>query len=154
VEDGKTESEIAHLLNGRGIGTDLGRSWTRGVVHQVLISEKYVGNNVWNRRSFKLKIKHVRNAPDMWVRANGAFEPVIDKTAFDAAQAIIAARAVRRTDEEMLAVLRRLLTDHGYLSGLIIDEQEGAPSSSAYQTRFGSLLRAYALVGFTPARDY
>jgi hypothetical protein len=28
------------------------------------------------------------------------------------------------------------------------------PSSSAYQTRFGSLLRAYELVGFTPDRDY
>ncbi len=28
------------------------------------------------------------------------------------------------------------------------------PSSSAYQSRFGSLLRAYQLVGFTPDRDY
>ncbi len=28
------------------------------------------------------------------------------------------------------------------------------PSSSAYQHRFGSLLRAYSLVGYTPSRDY
>ncbi len=28
------------------------------------------------------------------------------------------------------------------------------PSSSAYSSRFGSLLRAYGLVGFTPDRDY
>jgi hypothetical protein len=28
------------------------------------------------------------------------------------------------------------------------------PSSSAYRARFGSLLRAYGLVGFTPRRDY
>jgi len=28
------------------------------------------------------------------------------------------------------------------------------PSSSAYQTRFGSLLRAYQLVGFSPDRDF
>ena len=28
------------------------------------------------------------------------------------------------------------------------------PSSSAYQRRFGSLLRAYQLVGFTPDRDF
>jgi hypothetical protein len=47
-----------------------------------------------------------------------------------------------------------LLRDHGYLSGLIIDETERLPSSSAYQSRFGSLLRAYELVGFTPDRDY
>ena len=28
------------------------------------------------------------------------------------------------------------------------------PSSSAYRSRFGSLLRAYTLVGYSPARDY
>jgi len=39
-------------------------------------------------------------------------------------------------------------------SGLVIDESERLPSSSAYQSRFGSLLRAYELVGFTPDRDY
>ena len=50
--------------------------------------------------------------------------------------------------------LQRLLEHNGYLSGLIIDESEAAPSSGAYQARFGSLLRAYRLVGFTPDRDY
>ena len=42
----------------------------------------------------------------------------------------------------------------GLLSGLVIDECDGMPSSSAYNSRFGSLLRAYSLVGFTPDRDY
>lgn len=69
VEDGTPEREIADILNGRGIFTDLGRPWTRGTVHQVLINEKYVGDNVWNRVSFKLKKKRVRNSPDIWVRA-------------------------------------------------------------------------------------
>jgi hypothetical protein len=54
----------------------------------------------------------------------------------------------------MLDALRRLFGARGYLSGLIIDESEHLPSSSAYQHRFGSLLRAYQLVGFTPDRDY
>src|ERR1700722_11774866 len=39
-------------------------------------------------------------------------------------------------------------------SGILIDEADGMPSSSAYRTRFGSLLRAYSLVGYTPRRDY
>jgi hypothetical protein len=47
-----------------------------------------------------------------------------------------------------------LLTARGELSGIIIDEMEGMPSSSAYQSRFGSLLRAYQLVGYAPNRDY
>ena len=57
VKAGKPEREIAELLNERGIKNDLGRLWTRGTVHQVLINEKYIGNNVWNRVSFKLKKK-------------------------------------------------------------------------------------------------
>ena len=154
VKGGKAEREIAATLNQRGVTTDLGRMWTRGTVHQVLINEKYIGNNVWNRGSFKLKKKRVRNNPEMWIRAEGAFEPIVDRSLFEAAQAIIGERSHKLSDEEMLAVLQRLLQDHGYLSGLIIDETERLPSSSAYQSRFGSLLRAYELVGFTPDRDY
>jgi DNA invertase Pin-like site-specific DNA recombinase len=154
VDDGKPEREIANLLNRRGITTDLGRPWTRGTVHQVLINEKYIGNNVWNRGSFKLKKKRVRNRPDMWIRAEAAFEPIVDRSLFEAAQAIIRDRSQKLSGEEMLEALRQLLKDRGYLSGLIIDETERLPSSSAYQNRFGSLLRAYELVGFTPDRDY
>ena len=154
VEEGKFEREIAASLNARGIATDLGRPWTRGTVHQVLINEKYVGNNVWNQVSFKLKKKRVRNSPTMWIRANGAFEAVVDRDLFEAAQAIIRERSRRLSNEEMLDMLQRLLQARGYLSGLIIDETDHLPSSSAYQSRFGSLLRAYQLVGFTPGRDY
>jgi DNA invertase Pin-like site-specific DNA recombinase len=154
VENGKPEREIAALLNARGIGTDLGRPWTRATVHQVLINEKYVGNNVWNRSSFKLKRKHVRNSPDMWIRADGVFEPIVDRLLFDAAQAIIRDRSIRLSDDEMLESLRRVFEEKGYLSGLIIDEGDELPSSSVYQSRFGSLIRAYQLVGFAPDRDY
>ncbi len=54
----------------------------------------------------------------------------------------------------MLARLNKLFLRHGYISGLVIDETEGLPSSGAYAHRFGSLLRAYELVGFKPDRDY
>jgi DNA invertase Pin-like site-specific DNA recombinase len=154
VEDGKLEREIADLLNSRGIRTDLGRPWTRGVVHQILINEKYIGNNVWNRASFKLKRKRIHNNPEMWIRADGVFEPIVDRQLFDAAQVIIRQRAHRFSNEELLDILRGLFKANGYLSGLIIDELDRGPSSSAYSGRFGSLLRAYELVGFTPDRDY
>lgn len=154
VEEGKVEREIADVLNARSIKTDLGRPWTRATVHQVLINEKYVGHNVWNRVSFKLKRKRVHNSPAMWIRADNAFEPLVDEALFAAAQEIIGQRSNRLSNEEMLTGLQRLLKQHGYLSGFIIDESEGLPSSSAYRTRFGSLVRAYQLIGFTPDRDY
>ncbi|MEH2565222.1 recombinase family protein [Bradyrhizobium sp. AZCC 2289] len=154
VEESLPERRIAEILNERGIVTDFGRPWTRGTVHQVLINEKYVGNNVWNRQSFKLKQERVHNRPEDWVRANGVFEPIIGRQIFEAAQATIKARSHRLSDGEMLAILRELLVKCGFLSGIIIDEADDCPSSSTYQTRFGSLIQAYQMVGFTPDRDY
>ncbi|WP_184081709.1 recombinase family protein [Sphingobium subterraneum] len=154
VELGRNEREIATALNRDGIVTDLGRPWTRGTVHQILTNEKYVGNNVFNKVSFKLKERRVRNPPEEWVRAKGAFKPLVEQSLFERAGAIIAARSQRLSDDEMLALLQTLFGELGMLSGLVIDEQDGLPSSSAYRSRFGSLLRVYALVGYRPRRDY
>jgi DNA invertase Pin-like site-specific DNA recombinase len=154
VEDLTPEREFADDLNARGLSTDLRRPWTRGTVHQILINEKYIGNNIWNRVSFKLKKKRVRNDPDMWVRSDGVFPAIVERNLFDAAQTLIRARSFRMSDEEMLDALRKLRENIGILSGLIIDEADDLPSSSAYRARFGGLLRAYRLIGFTPRRDY
>jgi hypothetical protein len=54
----------------------------------------------------------------------------------------------------MLQHLQRLYEQHGWLSAIIIDEADGGPGSGAYRCRFGSLLRAYTLVGYTPDRDF
>lgn len=154
VEEGKLEQEIADLLNSRHVQTEDGGSWTRGRTHQVLTNPKYVGDNVWNRRSYKLKKLRVRNEPEMWVRSNGAFEPIVERHLFDAAQAIIQNRSRRMSEDDMLDRLRVLYQARGHLSGLIIDEAADLPSSSTYSARFGSLGRAYQLVGFTPERDF
>ena len=154
IAKGRTEAEIAAILNAEGILTDWGRPWSRGTVHQVLINEKYVGNNVWGRTSFKLKQSHIRNPETEWVRANGAFVGIVPIEMFERARDIIAARADRLPDDAMLDKLAQVLEKQGYLSGLIIDEMEDCPSSSSYAHRFGSLLRAYALVGFVPDHDY
>ena len=154
VEAGYTERQIASELNRAGIFGELGRDWTRGMIHQVLTNEKYVGNNVYNKISFKLKKKRVRNPPQMWVRRNDAFDAVVDMVDFTAAQAIILERHKRISDAELLEMLRGLAQRNGRLSGLIIDEAEGMPSSSAYRQRFGSLARAYQLVDYLPDRDF
>lgn len=154
VEDNQQELDIAVRLNAQGIPTDLGRDWTRGTVREVLSNEKYIGNNVYNRRSFKLKKVRVVNRPEMWIKKEGAFEGIVPPDLFYTAQGILRARAHRYTDEELIEKLRHLYQRHGYLSGLIIDEADGMPSAAAYAHRFGSLIRAYQTVGFTPDRDY
>jgi DNA invertase Pin-like site-specific DNA recombinase len=154
TEHDMQESQIAAILNQKGVLTDLGRAWTRATVHEVLTNEKYIGNNVFNRRSFKLKARRVVNKPEMWVQANGVFEAVIETKHFYAAQHIINERNRKFSDEEMLEKLKAVYNKQGWLSGIVIDEAEGMPSSSAYSSRFGSLLRAYELVGYTPDTDY
>jgi len=154
LDDGMPERVIASTLNRQGFTSDTGVPWTRGTIHQILTNEKYIGNNVYNRRSFKLKIRHARNEPSDWIRKDGAFEAIVPFDKFARVQEIISSRSNHLDDAQMLNLLRQLLQKHGTLSGLVIDEEDYAPSSSAYRSRFGSLLRAYSLVGFTPKRDY
>ena len=106
LEEGKLESEIAAALNAQGLLTDFGRAWTRGTVHEVLTNEKYIGNNVYHRTSFKLKRKHVVNPPEKWIRAEGVFEGIVEPETFFRAREIILARSQRLSDEEMLEKLR------------------------------------------------
>ncbi len=154
VNEDRPEREIAARLNAQGCRTDLGRPWTRATVHQVLTNEKYIGNNVFAKVSFKLKQRRVQNPREMWIRAEGAYPAVVDTALFSRAREIVDARSRHFTDEELLATLRDILLREGMLSGLIIDEQDHLPSSSAYRSRFGSLLRAYQLIGYEPERDY
>ncbi len=154
VNEGKSEGEIMKLLNEQGILTDFQRPWTRGTVHEVLTNEKYLGHNVYHRTSCKLKQKHVENPPEKWIRADNAFVGIIDSALFLAAQSIILTRSHKFSDEEMLEKLRGILTQHGRISGILIDEAEDLPSSSAFRNRFGSLVSAYRLIGYDPEIDY
>lgn len=154
TDEGLAELEIARRLNSMQAKTDLDREWTRATVHQVLINEKYIGSNVYNRISFKLKKLRVNNTPDMWIRKDGAFESIVARDIFYTAQGIIRARARRYSNEELIERLLGLYRHRGFLSGMVIDEAEGMPSSTVYAHRFGSLLRAYQMVGFAPGRDY
>lgn len=154
IEEGMHEGQIAKRLNDMGVRGEQERSWTRANVHEVLINEKYIGANVYNRTSFKLKKLRVVNTAAMWIRKDDAFEAVVSKELFYMAQGIMRARAQRYDSEEMIERLKVLLRERGYLSGFIINEAEGMPPSWVYTRRFGSLIRAYQLVGYLPNRDY
>jgi hypothetical protein len=50
----------------------------------------------------------------------------------------------------MLAQLRRALIRHGYLNHKLVKESADLPDPASYAYHFGSLGRAYALVGYVP----
>ena len=122
-------------------------------MHQVLTNPKYIGDNVYNRISFKLKKKRVVNPQQMWIHRDGAFKAIVEPSAYYMAQGIIRERNRRYTDTELLEHLKKLFERKEGCPAFLIDETEGMPASSAYRSRFKSLLRAYQLVGYTPERD-
>jgi DNA invertase Pin-like site-specific DNA recombinase len=152
--DGKNERDIADRLNSQGVVWEPDRPWTRRIIHQILINHKYIGTNVFNRRSYRLKLKRVTNPPQAWIYKAEAFTPLISLDEFERAQSIICARHVTFSDEQLLSSLRSLLQKAGHLSGFLIDETEDMPSSFTFATRFGSLPRAYSLIGWDSGHDY
>jgi|SRR5580700_8419512 DNA invertase Pin-like site-specific DNA recombinase len=55
-------------------------------------------------------------------------------------------------NEKLLETLRSLLRKRGHLSARLIARSRGIPSAPTYARRFGSLPRAYELVGFVPGK--
>jgi DNA invertase Pin-like site-specific DNA recombinase len=151
-------NEIADTLNKKGKTTHLGSRWTHHAIYYILRSEKYIGNNVWNRNSFKLKQIRVRNRHEDWVRFDGAFEPIVEPALFQAAQEILNKRETTRrrlhyfTDEKLLRDLRQLLRDHGGLSWKIIQDNRGGACVRTYREHFGTLAKAFERIGFVHVR--
>lgn len=143
---------IAASLNAEGIRSESGRRWSEAVVKRVLTSEKYVGDSIWGRQSFKLRGERRDNPPETWARHNGAFEGIIDRTLFGRAQRVRASRARQVSDEEIVERLRTIHAKHGTITtGLL--RKIGVRGPTTIRKRFGSLLNAYAQSGYKPERD-
>jgi DNA invertase Pin-like site-specific DNA recombinase len=144
---------IARLLNERGIPTDRGLRWTNTGIQELLTNPKYVGTNIYNRISYKLSRKAVKNPPAMWIRKEGAFEPIVPLETFRRAQEIAAANIIPRlNDDQMLDHLRRIWAREGKLSAKLINADEQSPYATAFKKRFGTLDNAYSLIGYSSTR--
>lgn len=145
---------IARSLNERGVPSRRKVEWTDQNVRGILQNEKYIGNLVFNKVSVKLKGPTVRNAPDRWVRTDGAFAGIVDPELFWEAHRIMATWPWRISNTIALQLLKDLYHRHGTLSAALINQTAGMPGSVFYEHRFGGLIHAYTLVGFAPGRNY
>ena len=154
TEERKPPKTIARILNERGILSEQGRPWTRFKIHNMVTNPKYVGANVSNRTSCKLRGSIIKNPPEMWVRRENAFTPIINAELFEKAQRITANRARRYTDEELRTALDGLLKREGHLSHSLLRKHSEMPCPEVYQKRFGGMLEAYAAIGYIPHGDF
>jgi len=146
-EEQKSETAIARELNRRAILTSTGKPWNRSLIGRLLRNENYVGDLVFNRRSFKLRESQAYNPPHLWIRSEGCIEPIVGHDVFSRAKKIIEERRVSLPEEEMLARLHRTLLKEGRLSPAIIDRTVGLPCTASYMHHFGSLRNVYRLIG-------
>lgn len=148
AEDGLGAIQIAKTLNREGAKTPWGSPWNAPHLKYLLTNEKYAGVNVFGRTTGLLKTRRRRTMPETWTRCEGAFEPVVSPDLFAQAQGALAAKRNDRSDAVMLAQLAALYAKTGDLSGALINRQTDMATLNSYKSRFGSLTKAYALVGY------
>lgn len=153
VNGRKSYSDIRRLLNDAGIANHNGRPWTDGMIPTILANENYIGKTIYNRTSRRLGQKLVKNPDHTWVRGAAQIEPIVDSGLFARAQKLLAERRVEIPENEMLLRLRLTLRRRGKLNSRIINSTLGLNHVSAYVKHFGSLRKAYALIGYKSPRD-
>jgi DNA invertase Pin-like site-specific DNA recombinase len=154
ISDGMSIYAIAGELNRRGINYQNGSRWSHHTVAEVLSNPKYAGVNVYGRTSSRLCTPTMKLPKSDWILTERAFEPVVNPVIFLQAQQILLARTVNKSNEEMLDSLRALLAREGRLTLNLIKNSNDVPSPSAYRQRFGSVRRAYELIGYDTPNQF
>ncbi|WP_407174526.1 recombinase family protein [Bradyrhizobium sp. STM 3562] len=151
----RSQASIARLLNNEQIPNHRGTPWSDAMIGNILSNEAYIGNSVYNRKSFRLKQVMKKNPPELWIRATGLYEPIVDKSIFLKAQELLKDQYVRLSDEHLLNKLQEALSVHRKLSVSIMAAMDGMPSAALYAYRFGSLREAFRRVGYVNSeRDF
>ena len=78
--------EIADELNQKGVLSATGNEWNSSKVIRVLSSETYTGTKLYNKTWSRLKQKQRKNPAEEWVRCVDAFEAIVSRETFEAAQ--------------------------------------------------------------------
>jgi len=154
LEGKRTVHGIAQELNRRNTKYIGDSKWDQTAVLKILSHPKYIGYNIFGRTSQRLYTTAIRTPKSEWICTPNAFAPLVDETTFQEAQRLLAGRTVRKSKEELLDALRSLLAHQRRLSLQLIKESPETPSPSTYRKRFGSLRRAYELIGYGRSEDF
>ena len=146
---GWSRTRIAETLNREGVKNPNSELWTYGSIRRLLKCESYVGDYVYGKTTMRLSSTQRRVPRELWVRAEGAFEPIISRSLFKKVQKRLA-EASPPTDAKMLEDLKSLIASYGYVNSTLLKIHPHVSHSGTYIKRFGSLTKAYRLVGYDP----
>lgn len=139
---------IARHLNNKGLKTDRGLEWSEKSVSTVLTNEKYIGHNIYFKKTTKLGQKLTKNPPEKWIRKDNAFEAVVPLKMFNETQKAKQKRSYSITKELLTKELKAAYKKYGELSCKIIDVDKNLRHRTTYSKTFGSLKKAYESAGY------
>jgi DNA invertase Pin-like site-specific DNA recombinase len=149
VRRGLSIYEIARRLAKAGVRGYGDKPLSEATIRRILCSELCVGRMTYNVTAKKLQGRSIKNPETEWTRYQ-AFDPIVPPAQFRKAQERLA-RGNRPWDKEkILASLKTLFAESGYLSQKLLNSTEGVPSADAVDRHFGSLYVAYAAAGYDP----
>src|SRR5579864_4456085 len=153
IKKGLTYTNIARQLNNCGIRYVGGSEWNERDVKVILTHPKYAGFNVYGCSTQRLYTPLVRVPRSEWIVIPNAFPALVSQEAFAQAQCIVD-RCLRscprhRSDEDLLAILRAILAREGKITIELMRKTKDCPSPATFIHRFGSLCRAYQMIGYS-----
>jgi hypothetical protein len=151
VRHGMKPRAIAERFNKDGHRGPNGRPWRAQTIYAMIDNEEYTGTSLFNVTTRPLGGKQRRSSRENVLRVPNAFPAIISPGLFAAAQLVRHDRRRWFPDEqELLARLEYLLAKNGRLSAPIIAADRRGGTTDLYRRRFGSLLQAYARIGYVP----
>ncbi len=154
LDDQLGETAIAKRLNDDRVQSEFGRPWTAWLVKSMLTNEKYLGNMVFNRGSFKLQKTAVHNPPDQWIRRDGIFTSPLLEGTFHRAQTERARRQIRPEKADLISTLQRLHNEHGKVTTSILSSQVKSSMPKLLARHFGTISNAYRIAGLPTTSSY
>jgi len=146
----KSCGQIASELNRKHIRWQSGLPWSAVIVHRILTNPVYSGASVWGRTTQRIKERSRRIPRSQWVVRPRSYVPIIDQGTFERVRHLLSKRKTypRRSENELLQNLKQLLNRKKCLNVHVINKARRMFCAETYSKRFGSLSRAYELVGY------
>lgn len=97
-DGGSGLNTIVDRLNRQSIASPRGRHWSKAMVHYMLRNRAYVGERIYNRRSYRGYRNggdaRLFNPCDQWVVKESAHPAIVDQVLFERVQALLKTKSV------------------------------------------------------------
>jgi DNA invertase Pin-like site-specific DNA recombinase len=147
VLQGGSFRKVATQLNAEGLTTNTGGPWRPKRIAYIIRNELCVGVATYNKTNRSMR-SSLKPRPDgEWVRTRIG-QPIVRRALFNQANRLAGGGRRRYSEADLLRGLKGLLKRKGYLSPAMIDQDAETACFMTYVARFGSVERAYELIGY------